>query len=113
MARRLNEIVKLFEEPGLIQSELDRRLEAARHTDPTKRREDGLRRDLARLQKSIERLLTAYQEDLLSLVELRHRMPELRRRERRPPPFTRPRAEDGVVLVVSNCVVDIGSRRSG
>src|SRR6266446_594886 len=60
---------------------LDRRLEAARHTDPTKRREDGLRRDLARLQKSIARLLTAYQEDLLSLDELRHRMPELRRRE--------------------------------
>ena len=75
------EIVKLLEEPGLIQSELDRRLEAARHTDPTKRREDGLRRDLARLQKSIARLLTAYQEDLLSLDELRHRMPELRRRE--------------------------------
>jgi len=31
--------------------------------------------------KSIARLLTAYQEDLLSLDELRHRMPELRRRE--------------------------------
>src|SRR6202022_2692414 len=75
------EIVKLLEEPGLIQSELDRRLEAARHTDPTKRREDGLRRDLARLQKSIARLLTAYQEGLLSLDELRRRMPELRRRE--------------------------------
>jgi site-specific DNA recombinase len=74
-------IVKLLEEPGLIQRELDRRLEAARSTDPTKRREEALRRDLARLQKSIERLLTAYQEDLLSLVELRHRMPELRRRE--------------------------------
>jgi site-specific DNA recombinase len=40
-----------------------------------------LRRDLARLQKSTERLLTAYQEDLLSLDELRHRMPELRQRE--------------------------------
>ena len=77
----MDQIVKLLEEPGLIQSELDRRLEAARHTDPTKRREDGLRRDLARLQKSIGRLLTAYQEDLLSLDELRHRMPELRRRE--------------------------------
>src|SRR6476661_7089575 len=55
-------------------------VEAARHTDPTKHHEDGLRRDLARLQKSIARLLTAYQEDLLSLDELRHRMPELRRR---------------------------------
>jgi site-specific DNA recombinase len=75
------EIVKLLEEPGLIQSELDRRLEAARHTNPTNRREDRLRRDLARLQKSIARLLTAYQEDLLSLDELRHRLPELPRRE--------------------------------
>src|SRR2546421_8279119 len=37
------EIVKLLAEPSLIQNELDRRLEAARHTDPTKRREDGLR----------------------------------------------------------------------
>ena len=74
-------MIKLLEEPGLIQSELDRRLEAARHTDPTKRREEGLRRDLARLQKSIARLLTAYQKSLLSLDELRHRMPELRRRE--------------------------------
>jgi site-specific DNA recombinase len=72
---------QVAQEPGLIQSELDRRLEAARYTDPTKRREEALRRDLARLQKSIERLLTAYQEDLLSLDELRHRMPELRRRE--------------------------------
>src|SRR5260370_676036 len=58
------EIVKLLEEPGLIQSELDRRLEAARHTDPTKRREDGLRRDLPRLQKSIAPLLPASQEYL-------------------------------------------------
>jgi len=75
------EILKLLEDPSLIQNELDRRLEAARHVDPTKRRETSLQRDLRRLQKNIERLLTAYQEDLLSLDELRHRMPDLRRRE--------------------------------
>jgi site-specific DNA recombinase len=75
------EILKLLEDPGLIQNELDRRLEVARHADPTKRRETALQRDLSRLQKNIERLLTAYQEDLLSLDELRHRMPDLRRRE--------------------------------
>ena len=38
-------------------------------------------RDLARIRKSIDRLVTAYQEDLLSLDELRQRMPELRHRE--------------------------------
>jgi hypothetical protein len=34
-----------------------------------------------RTHKSMERLMTAYQEDLLSLDELRNRMPELRQRE--------------------------------
>jgi site-specific DNA recombinase len=75
------EIVRLLEDPGLIQEELDRRLEAARNADPTRRREEALRRDLARVRKSIERLLTAYQESLLSIEELRSRMPDLRGRE--------------------------------
>jgi site-specific DNA recombinase len=75
------EIVRLLEDPQLIQSELDRRLAAARDAAPSKRREEALRRDLVRLRKSIDRLLTAYQEGLLSLDELRERMPSLRRRE--------------------------------
>ena len=75
------EIVRLLEDPRLIQDELDRRLRAARQADPAKRREEMLRRDLARCRKSIERLLTAYQEGLLSLDELRGRMPDLRGRE--------------------------------
>src|SRR5277367_3290289 len=75
------EIVRLLEDPELIHNELDRRLAAAREADPTKRREEALRRDLVRIRKSIDRLLTAYQEGLLSLDELRERMPNLRRRE--------------------------------
>jgi site-specific DNA recombinase len=75
------EIVRLLEDPQLIQNELDRRLAAARAADPSKRREETLRRDLIRIRKSIDRLLTAYQEGLLSLDELRERMPSLRRRE--------------------------------
>jgi hypothetical protein len=35
----------------------------------------------SRVQKSADRLLTAYQEDLLLLDDLRRRMPELRKRE--------------------------------
>ena len=38
-------------------------------------------RDLARVGKTIERLLTAYQEELVSLDQLRERMPLLRQRE--------------------------------
>ena len=62
------EIVKLLESPQLIQEELERRLAAARNAGPAKRREETLQRELARVQKSMERLMTAYQEDLLSLV---------------------------------------------
>jgi site-specific DNA recombinase len=42
---------------------------------------ETLNRELIRVRKSIERLLTAYQEDLLPLEELRVRMPPLRQRE--------------------------------
>jgi site-specific DNA recombinase len=66
----------------MIEEELNRRLEAAQNAAPTRRRRDTLERDLTRVRKSIERLMTAYQEDLLSLDELRSRLPELRQRER-------------------------------
>jgi hypothetical protein len=73
------EIMRFLEDPSLLQTELDRRLQAAQTTDPLKRREDALRRDQARLTKSMERLRTGYQENLITLEELRCRMPELRK----------------------------------
>ena len=75
------EVIRLLEEPALIQQELDRRLAAAQAADPAKTRTQAVERDLARVGKSMERLLTAYQEDLLSLEQLRERMPLLRQRE--------------------------------
>jgi site-specific DNA recombinase len=76
------EVMRLLEDPTLIQQELDRRLAAARASDPTKQREETVQRELTRVGKSIERLLNAYQEDLVSLEQLRERMPPLRARER-------------------------------
>jgi site-specific DNA recombinase len=75
------EIIKLLETPKLIEEELERRLVAAKDAAPSKRREETLNREVVRIQKSIERLTTAYQEDLLSLDELRQRLPALRQRE--------------------------------
>ena len=75
------EVVRLLEDPTLIQQELDRRLAAARSSDPTKHREQSLQSELTRVGKSLERLLTAYQEGLLSLEQLRERIPALRQRE--------------------------------
>ena len=77
-----NEVIRLLEDPTLIQQELDRRLAAARTSDPTKRREQSLQRELTHVGKGIERLLNAYQEGLLSIEQLRERMPALRQRER-------------------------------
>jgi site-specific DNA recombinase len=76
-----SEVVRLLEDPALIQQELDRRLVAARSSDPTKKREQSLQRELTQVGKGIERLLNAYQEGLLSIDQLRERMPLLRQRE--------------------------------
>jgi site-specific DNA recombinase len=75
------EIVRLLEDPQIIQEELNRRLEAARNADPLKRRQEQLHRDHVRLSKSMDRLLIAYQDGLMSLEQLRCRMPELRRQD--------------------------------
>jgi site-specific DNA recombinase len=75
------EVMRLLEDPALIEQELDRRLAVARAADPTKQREQTMQRELVRVGKGIERLLTAYQEELLSLEQLRERMPALRQRE--------------------------------
>jgi site-specific DNA recombinase len=76
-----DEVVRLLQDPVLIQQELDRRLAAARTSDPARKREQTLQRELSHVDKGIERLLTAYQEELLSLEQLRERMPMLRQRQ--------------------------------
>src|SRR3954468_6425117 len=75
------EVIRLLEAPTLIQQELDRRLVAARASDPTRKREQSLQRELTHVGKGVERLLNAYQEGLLSIEQLRERMPGLRQRQ--------------------------------
>jgi site-specific DNA recombinase len=75
------EVISLLEDPTLIQQELDRRLVAARASDPTRKREQSLQRELTHVSRGIERLLNAYQEGLLSIEQLRERMPMLRQRQ--------------------------------
>ena len=75
------ELVRLLEDPALVSAEIDRRLEAARVSDPNQQREADLRHRLIRVRKGIDRLVTAYQEELITIDELRDRTPELRRQE--------------------------------
>ena len=73
------EIIRLLEDPMLVQGEIDRRQQAAQNADPLRKREEALRREQARLEKCSDRLISAYQEGLVTLPQLRHRMPELRK----------------------------------
>ena len=75
------EVIRLLEDPTLIQQELNRRLAAARDSDPTIKREQSLQRESSHVGKGIERLLNAYQEGLLTIEQLRERMPVLRQRQ--------------------------------
>jgi site-specific DNA recombinase len=74
-------ITNLLANPTLIRAEIDRRLDQLRTTDPTTAQRQRLKQALAKASASITRLIKAYQEELISLDELRERMPELRGRE--------------------------------
>jgi site-specific DNA recombinase len=74
-------VLGLLEDPTLIQAEIDRRLQTIRATHPATGRREALERDLTRAQTALRRLLDGYQEQLVTLEELRARTPELRQRE--------------------------------
>jgi len=74
-------VVALLADPTLIQAELDRRLEAANATDPATAQRARVELELQRTTTAKTRLLAAYQDALLSLDELRERMPPLREKE--------------------------------
>src|SRR5438128_3222213 len=75
-----DQIIGLLNNGTLIQAEIDRRKEAARNSDPRRQRSETLRREQARLGNNVARLITAYQAGLVSLVQLRQRMPELNKK---------------------------------
>jgi site-specific DNA recombinase len=74
-----SEIIRLLDDPDLVQAEIDRRQATARNADPLRRRQEELRREQVRIEKNNERLLTAYQEGLVTLLQLRQRMPVLQK----------------------------------
>ena len=76
-----SEVRRLLEHPELVQAEINRRLTALRTEHPAARRRDTLQRDLTRADSAVTRLIEAYQEQLISLDELRARTPQLRKRQ--------------------------------
>jgi site-specific DNA recombinase len=75
------QVVGMLENPELVRSEIDRRIREIQQSHPSKIRKEALLKEQTRIQKGMDRLLDAYQEGLLPLLELRRRIPELRKRE--------------------------------
>ena len=75
-------VTRLMSDPTLIRGELARRLEELRQGPAATSQRSHLQQELSRTVSAMNRLLVAYEEDLVSLDELRGRMPELRRREK-------------------------------
>ena len=74
-----NEVIRLLEDPALIQGEIDRRRDVARNIAPFRKRQEELSREQVRIEKNSERLVSAYQEGLVTLAQLRQRMPALQK----------------------------------
>ena len=74
-------ITHLIADPALIRAEIGTRLAQIRTADPATAQRKRLDDALAKTTSAITRLIGAYQEDLLSLEELRARMPDLRARQ--------------------------------
>jgi site-specific DNA recombinase len=71
-------ITALLADPTLIHDEIDKRLTQARTADPATRQRARLEPALATATATITRMIGAFSEQLITLDELRARMPDLR-----------------------------------
>jgi site-specific DNA recombinase len=74
-------ITHLLTDPALIRAEITKRLETARTSDPVTSQRKRLETALAKTAKSITAMIEAYSEQLITIDELRAKMPGLRARE--------------------------------
>jgi len=74
------QIVELLEDPMLIQREVEKRVEETRKTSPVLKQKEAILRQRNKLSQSMDKLLDAYQEGLITIGQLRIRMPELQKR---------------------------------
>jgi site-specific DNA recombinase len=74
-------ITRLLADPTLIHAEISKRLEQARTTDPVTSRRNRLETALAKSTASISAMIEALSEQLITIDELRAKMPHLRARE--------------------------------
>jgi DNA invertase Pin-like site-specific DNA recombinase len=74
-------ITGLLADPALIRTEISKRLDQARTSDPVTRQRAQLELALAKAATSITAMVEAFSEQLVTIDELRGKMPHLRARE--------------------------------
>jgi site-specific DNA recombinase len=74
-------ITALLADPQLIRAEIDKRLDTERTADPVARQRKRLDSALTKASSAIARMIEAFGEQLITIDELRARMPDLRARE--------------------------------
>jgi Recombinase/Resolvase, N terminal domain/Recombinase zinc beta ribbon domain len=74
-------VTGLLADPALIRAEIAKRLEQSRTSDPVTRQRRQLELARAKATSSITAMIQAYSEQLITIDELRARMPHLRARE--------------------------------
>jgi site-specific DNA recombinase len=75
-----DQVVALLADPGLIQREIEKRIEETKKTSPVVLQKGAIEKQRNRLTQSMDKLLDAYQEGLIPISQLRKRMPELQKR---------------------------------
>jgi site-specific DNA recombinase len=74
------QIQELLKDPTLIQREVEKRVDQTRNASPVLKQKEALLKQRSKLSQSMDKLLDAYQEGLITIAQLRIRMPELQRR---------------------------------
>ena len=69
----------MFTEKSLVESEIKKRINAAQNKSPVKKKMNCLEAELRKTNKCIDRLLDAYQANLISMTELKIRIEKLRK----------------------------------
>ena len=75
-----DQVVSLLGDPGLIQTEVEKRVEQTKKASPIVHQKATIEKQRRKLSQSMDKLLDAYQEGLIPISELRKRMPALQKR---------------------------------
>jgi site-specific DNA recombinase len=74
------EVVALLEDPTLIQKEVEKRGDETRKASPVLKQKAVIEKHKTKMSQSMDKLLDAYQEGLITIAQLRKRMPDLQKR---------------------------------